>query len=81
LLLLDLELGFAARVKVAERDVQSGLSVWAASLAVAVAKVSASAEEAREEVEWVVRRCAALLMLFHAVVAVLVVYFPCLWCG
>jgi hypothetical protein len=76
LLLVPLELGRAAVVEVAQRDGDFDFDVVAAPLAGLAAVVPAAAEEAAEEVEWVVPAAVApalLLALFEGVVAELVV--------
>jgi len=72
LLLLPLELGRPAVVKVAQRDADLDLDVGAAALA-RLAKVPAPAKESGKEVEGVMVPSAALLALLEALVPVLVV--------
>ena len=78
LLLLDLEFVLGAGVEIPQWHRHADFHVGPAALAATVARVAAAAKEAAEEVKGIVRAAAgavALLVLFQAFVAILVVDF------
>src|SRR3954471_17777703 len=83
LLFLELEFRGVAVVEIAKGNAHTDFHVGTASLPASVPGMAPAAEEAREEIEGVVVpvAAAALLALFEAFVAVLVVDFAGFWVG
>jgi uncharacterized integral membrane protein len=77
LLLLNEEVDLAPIVEIPQRQRRPHFHVRSATVSRRVARVSAPAEESREQIEWVVTTagCLTFAVLLHSVVTVLVVYF------